>query len=311
MHAVIVRCPGGVDALELEDVPVPEPARGQVRIRVHAAAVNPVDLGTRSGHLVTLGLVARDQPLALGWDVAGIVQAVGPEVVDFAPGLAVIGLRDVLSAPVGTQAEQVVLDATAVARAPRAASLVEAATLPLNGLTALQALDLAELRFGDTLLVTGAAGGLGGYLVELGTLRGLRVIAVAAPEDEALVRELGAAEFVPRSSALGQAVRAVIPGGVDGAIDAAVVGIAALDAVRGGGAYISVVPGAAPWPLRGIRVRNVWIRADGGQLAQLAALADAGRLTLRVADTLPLAEVATAHERIAMGGLRGRIVLTP
>jgi NADPH:quinone reductase-like Zn-dependent oxidoreductase len=311
MKAVIVNSPGGFAALEIADVPVPVAGPGQVRIRVLAAAVNPVDAATRAGDLTAAGLVAPHGPLAIGWDVSGIVDALGPGVDRFAEGDAVIGLRDLLSAPVGAQAEFLVLDADAIARAPRTASPVEAATLPLNGLTALQALDLVALRPGDTLLVTGAAGGLGAFVVELGVLRGLRVVALARPEDEELVRRLGAAVFISRDDALGRAVRSVVPGGVDGAIDAAVVGVAALDAVRGGGSFVAVTAGAAPPALRGTRVRNVWIRADGAQLAELAALVDAGRLTLRVAGTLPLHDVARAHERLAAGGLRGRLVLLP
>ena len=99
----------------------------------------------------------------------------------------------------------------------------------------------------------------------------------------------------------------MVPAGVDGAV----VGVAALDAVRDKGAFVAVAAGAAPLPLRGTRVHNVWIRTDGPRLAELAALADAGRLTPRVAATLPLTEVAAAHRRVAAGGLRGRIVLQP
>ena len=98
---------------------------------------------------------------------------------------------------------------------------------------------------------------------------------------------------------------------MDGALDAAVVGVAALDAVRDKGSFVAVSAGAAPMPLRGTRVHNVWIRTDGPQLAELAALVHAGRLTPRVAATLPLEEVAAAHQRVAAGGLRGRIVLRP
>ena len=311
MKAILAPHPGGPEVLELADLPVPEPGPGQVRIRVQAAAVNPVDAATREGHLTDAGLVAPNGPLAIGWDVAGVIDAVGTAVARYALGDAVVGLRDLLSAPSGTQAEFVVLDADATAHAPRHATPAEASTLPLNGLTAEQSLDLVGLRPGDTLLVTGAAGSLGGFLVELGALRGLHVVGVARPSDEQLVRGLGASTFVARTDALGAAVRAAIPGGVDGAIDAAVAGIAALDAVRGGGSFVSVVAGAAPLPLRGTRVENVWIRADGARLAELVALVDAGRLTLRVAETLPLGEVARAHERLAAGGLRGRLVLVP
>ncbi len=297
----MVRSYGGPEVLEVADVPEPVPAAGQVLVRVAAAAVNPVDLQTRSGDLA--GLIPARDVIGLGWDVAGTVGAVGPGVAGFAVGDRVAGLSDRLALPAKTHAEQVVLDADAVASLPVGADLVAAATLPLNALTAAQALDLVR---GETLLVTGAAGGVGGYAVELAARQGMRVVAAAGDGDEQVVRELGATHFVPRSAELGTAVRRLVPGGVDAVVDAASLGYAALDAVRGGGAYVAVL-GGAPLPLRGIRVSNVWIRADGARLAELVA----SGLRTRVAGTLPLEEVAEAHRRLAGGGVRGRLVLVP
>ncbi|GAA4134941.1 NADP-dependent oxidoreductase [Actinomadura keratinilytica] len=321
MRAIIVKAPGGPEALQEADLPEPVPGRGQVRVRVAAAAVNPVDVGVRAGVIAANGLMPRPgepgepgarEAFGLGWDVAGTVDAVGPDVGHLAVGDEVFGLKDRLDVASGTHAEAVVLDADAVARAPRSVDAVHAATVPLNGLTALQALDLLALPPGATVLVTGAAGGVGGYAVELAVQRGLRVVATAAAGDEALVRSLGAEHFVPRGAHVGDAVRQIVPGGVDGALDAAVTGLAALEAVRGGGAFVAVLGGdAVPPPLRGIRVENVWIRADATQLAHLAALVDAGRLTPRVARTLPLSQAAEAHRLLEQGGLRGRLVLTP
>ncbi|ACZ91957.1 NADP-dependent oxidoreductase [Streptosporangium roseum] len=311
MRAVVVRSFGGPEVLEIEEVPVPGTGAGQVRIRVEAAGVNPVDVAVRTGLLVEAGLAERREVHGVGWDVAGVVEEIGAGVTGFAPGDRVIGLADRLDLPLGAYAEQIVLDAGAVAPAPARATPEQAATLPLNGLTADQALDLAGLTTGQTLLVTGAAGGVGGYAVELAVTRGLRVVAVAGAGDEELVRSLGAEFFVPRDAELGSAVRELVPGGTHGAIDAAAVGTATLTAVRNGGSLVAVLGGAAPVPLRGTRVANVWIRADGARLAELARLADEGRLTLRVAGALPLAEAAAAHERLAAGGLRGRLVLLP
>ncbi|MGI5205839.1 NADP-dependent oxidoreductase [Spirillospora sp. CA-108201] len=247
-----------------------------------------------------------------GWDVAGAVDAVGEGVTRFAAGDEVIGLKDRLDVPLGAYAEAIVLDADAVAPAPRSVPAVEAATIPLNGLTAWQALDLLDLPSGAALLVTGAAGAVGGYAVELAAHRGLRVVATASASDEALVRGFGAEMFVPRGAHLGDAVRALVPGGVDGALDAALLSVAALDAVRNGGTFAAVNGGpATPLPLRGTAVHNVWIHADAAQLAELATLADKGHLTPRVADTLPLAEAPKAHAQLETGGLRGRLVLSP
>jgi NADPH:quinone reductase-like Zn-dependent oxidoreductase len=249
-----------------------------------------------------------------GVSVAGVVGGASElDTLDvgLTPGDRVIGLCDRLDRVVGPYADHLVLDEGDIAVAPTTVSAVAAATLPLNALTADQALDLLGLRPGQSLLVTGAAGGLGGFAVELAALRHLRVVAVAGDHDEQLVRGLGAELFVPRSADLAAEARALVPGGVDAVIDAATVGLRALDAVRGGGSFIAVVAGSAPVPLRGTRVTNVWIRADGARLAELVSLVDSGHLTLRVAGTYPLTEVAAAHKRLAEGGLRGRLVLVP
>ena len=311
MRAVLIRRFGGPEVLEIVERPVPQPDTGQVRIAVEAAAVNPVDIATRAGWLAEHGLIAANGPIGIGWDLAGVIDAVGPDVDRYRIGDPVIGMRDLLSAPIGAQAECVVLDTDAVAPAPQGATAAEASTVPLNGLTASQALDVLRLEPSQWLLVTGAAGALGGFTLELARLRGLRTVAVASRRDETLVRELGANEFVERADAFADAVRRVVPGGVDGALDAAVIGMPALDAVRDGGSFVAVAAGSTPVPLRGTRVHNVWIRTDSARLAELAALVDAGRLTLRVASTGPLDSVDAAHERLAAGGLRGRIVLLP
>ncbi|HEX9042006.1 MAG TPA: NADP-dependent oxidoreductase [Trebonia sp.] len=312
MRAVVVRNYGGPDALEVVDIPVPEPGRGQVRVRVEAAAVNPVDAATRQGlmNVARPGVIRDRAHVGIGFDVAGTVDAAGPGVTSFGPGDRVIGLRDRLDQPTGTYAEQVVLDAADVAPAPEGVDSTAAATIPLNGLTAVQALDLLGLAAGQTILVTGAAGGLGGFGVELAAMRGLRVIAAAGDADEKLVRDLGATAFVPRSADLASAVRDLVPGGVDAAFDAAVLGYPALDAVRAGGSFAAFV-GAGPVPLRGISVVPVNIHADGAALTGLSALAAAGKLTLRTAGTYPLEDAAQTHRQMEAGGLRGRLVLTP
>lgn len=308
MRAVVARGYGGLEVLETVMVPLPEPGSGQVRIRVEAATVNPVDLVTRSGALVEAGLMAARECTGIGWDVAGVVDRLGAGVTAFVPGQRVIGLRDLLDVSLGAYAEYLVLDATAVAPAPPDATAAAAATLPLNGLTALQALDLLGLVAGDTVLVTGAAGAVGGFAVDLAVRRGLRVVAQAGSADEEFVRGLGAEWVVGRdASDLASDVRRLVPGGADGALDTAGHGIRALAAVRTKGAFATVVGGSAPLPLRGIRVHQQWISADGAALAELAAMG----LTLRVADTLPLERAAEAHDRLAAGGMRGRLVLVP
>ncbi|MER7460601.1 NADP-dependent oxidoreductase [Micromonospora sp. NPDC126480] len=312
MKAVIVRHFGGPDVLEVAEVPEPRPERAQVRIRVVGAAVNRIDLSTRSGALTAAGLLPPLPSTGLGWDVAGVVDEVGADVSTFVEGDAVIGLRDVLSAP-GAQAQWVVLDAAAVAAAPRSIPLVEAAALPLVGLTALESLDLSGVCRGDTLLVTGAAGGIGALVVQLAARRGVRTVAVAGAKDEEAVRGYGADEFISREglTVLGADVRRIVPGGVDAAIDAAVIGIAAHEALRAGGTFVTLVRPFAPPPLRSTRVVVAESWADGTRLADLVALVDAGQLTPPTARTMPLDRVAEAHETFAAGGVRGRLVLVP
>jgi NADPH2:quinone reductase len=310
MRALVARRLDGPDAIELIETPVPEPGPGQVRIVVAAAAVNPVDVATAGGALVQLGLTtARDQH-GLGWDVAGTVDAAGPGV-DLPVGTAVIGLADLLGRPLKTHAEQVVLDATAVAPAPRGLDPVAASTIALNALTADQALDALALPAGATLLVTGAAGAVGGYAVQLARHRGLYVVATAAAADEALVRELGARHVVHRGADLPTVVRKLRPGGVDGVVDAALVGIAAQEAVRNRGGFAHLVATPAPAPLRGIRVHTVLVSADGDRLHRLVGLVESGILATRVAGVHSLEDAATAYRKVAGGGLRGRLVLIP
>ncbi|MBF6220855.1 NADP-dependent oxidoreductase [Nocardia abscessus] len=307
MRAVVVRHAGVVEILE---VPTPQPGPGAIRIAVAAATVNPVDLMVRAGVGGTPFAAPRDR-WGVGWDVAGTVDAIGTGVTEFTIGQAVIGISDRLDVSLGAQADYVVLEAGNVAPAPVSVSPVPAATLPLNGLTAVQALAALDLASTDTLLVTGAAGAVGGFAVELAAARGLRVIASASPADEDAVRALGATDFVSRHASLPEAVRALIPGGVDAALDAAALGPETLAAVRGGGRFVSISVPNTPIPLRGTDVRTVLVRADRPQLDQLVAHVDAGELTLRVAETLPLTSVEAAQKRLAEGGVRGRLVLIP
>ncbi|MEU6340120.1 NADP-dependent oxidoreductase [Streptomyces sp. NPDC046977] len=299
MRAVVIRGFGGPEVLEVVEAPLPEPGPGQVRIRVAAAGLNPADLAIRAG-LFGPRELGPGEFLGLGWDVAGTVDALGAGVPGLAEGAAVVGLVSG-SGRLKAHAEYVVLDAEAVAAAPSSVDLVHAATLPVTAHTADQALGLLGARPGDRLLVTGAAGAVGGFAVQLAHHAGLRVVALARGGDAPLLRELGADEAV--SSLDG--VR------VDAALDAAALGGPALAAVRDGGAYVTTRPDAVPAAGHGIRVAAVQVRPDGARLAELAALVDRGVLTTRVADTYPLEEAAKAHARLAEGGLRGRLVLVP
>ncbi|MCX5199107.1 NADP-dependent oxidoreductase [Streptomyces sp. NBC_00249] len=297
MRAAVVNAFGGPERVEIAEVAVPVPAAGQVRVRVRAAGVNPVDGAVRVGVFGGAG-----QRIGLGWDVAGEIDEVGPEVEGWTAGRRVIGLHYGPVKPLGTHAEYVVLDASAVAAAPEAVDDTAAAGLPLSGLTAARAVDLLGLAPGSSVLVTGAAGVVGGLAVQLAVRAGLVVTALAGAQDEEFVRSLGAAEFVARGG--------VPAAPVDGVLDAAVLGEAALSFVRDGGVYVGLRPHGAPTAERGIRVEEQEVAADGAHLGRLVALVDAGALTLRVADTLELADAAKAHALLAAPGTRGRLILT-
>lgn len=307
MRAWVARRLDGPEAIELIDTDVPEPAAGQVRIKVAAATVNPVDLAVSSGALVEFGLTAPRAQFGLGWDVAGTIDAVGPGT-SLEPGTAVVGVADLLAQRLKTHAEYVVLDADTVSKAPASVELVNAATYGLNGLTALQAVKAAQ---GETVLVTGAAGGVGGYAVELAKQFDKTVFASASAHDEELVRRLGADHFIDRNEDLSAAVRRLAPAGVDAVVDAAVIGIGAQEAVHNGGRHIHLQGGPKPPQLRGITVEQLFIHVNRTDLEQLTSLVESHAISTRVAETYQLDEAQQAYKRLAEGGVRGRLVLVP
>jgi len=208
-------------------------------------------------------------------------------------------------------AEQVVVPTKSVAAVPKGASLEQAATLPMNGLTVRLALDLLALKPGQFLAVTGAAGAVGGYAVQLGVADGLRVIAVAGPNDEALVKQFGAAVFVQRGDDPAKRIREAVPGGVDGLIDAAVIGAPILAAIKDGGRLASV-RGWEGESERGIEIKQVRVAEyleNQEALDRLGRLAGEGKLTLRVAERFPPERTGEAQEKLIAGGVRGRLVI--
>ncbi|MBD9727338.1 NADP-dependent oxidoreductase [Streptomyces caniscabiei] len=310
MRAAVVREFGGPEAIEVIEVATPEPGPGEVLVRVAGATVNFADVMTRTGLTVQYGATPVRPQFGLGTDVAGTVAALGEGVTRFAVGDPVLGTQERLDRPLGTQADYVVLEEWELAPAPDGIDLVHLATVGLNATTADQALDASALEPGQWLLVSGAAGGVGLFTVELARLRGLNVIAQAGPGDEKLVLQAGAQLFVSRDDDLVPTVRRLVPGGVHGAVDAANLAVGAVDAVRHGGAFVSLL-NSAPQSRREVRMTDLAWHTDAGRLAKLAAYAGAGLISLRVAKTYPLERIADAHRALAEGGLRGRIVLVP
>ena len=313
MRAVTFSRFGGPEVLEVSDLPVPEPGPGEVRVRVAAATVNPTDISFRTGRQLTAAQLADmgvRPPYIPGMELAGVVDAVGAGT-SWRVGDRVMAIVNPQRPGGGAQAEQVVVPAASVARVPEGASLEAAATLPMNGLTVRLALDRLRLTPGQTLGVTGAAGAVGAYAVELGAREGLRVIAVAAPQDEALVKGLGAEKVVPRGDAAIQGLRDAVPGGVDGLIDAAVLDGAVLPAIKDGG-KLATVRGFAGPSERGITIEPVRVTSyldNQEALDRLGQLAGQRKLALRVAETFPPEQAAAAHRKLAAGGTRGRLLI--
>jgi NADPH:quinone reductase-like Zn-dependent oxidoreductase len=313
MRAVTFSRFGGTEVLEVSDLPEPRPGPDEVRIRVAAATVNPTDISFRTGRQLTLAQLAEmgvRPPFIPGMELAGVVDAVG-EGTAWRTGDRVMAIVNPRRPGGGAQAELVVVPAASIARAPAGTTLEEAATLPMNGLTVRLALDRLALAPGQTLGVTGAAGAVGGYAVELGVSEGLRVIAVARPQDEALVKRFGAETFVPSGPAAIGDLRDASGGGVDGLIDAAVLDAAVLPALRDGG-KLATVRGFVGPAERGITVEAVRVTSyvhNHAALDRLGQLAAKGQLTLRVAETFPPERAAEAQHKLAGGGTRGRLVI--
>ncbi|MEU6070063.1 MULTISPECIES: NADP-dependent oxidoreductase [Streptomyces] len=305
MRAVVVEQWGGPGNLVERETERPEPGLNEVLVRVHAAGVNPVDWKTRaSGALIEWGAVP-----AVGWDVSGTVEAVGPGVGMFRPGDEVFGMP-LFPRQAGGYAEYVVAPSRHLAPKPAGLTHVEAAALPLAALTAWQALvDTADVRPGERVLVHAAAGGVGHLAVQIAKARGAYVIGTASVGKHDLVRELGADEVVD--------YRAVRFEDVVTDVDVVLDGLGgetaerSLKVLRAGGRLVTL-PGPDDVPAAQDGVRAVWVLVEPDHLGlrEIAALVERGRLKPVVETVLPLAQAAKAHEIGEQGRTTGKIVLT-
>ncbi|WP_407916286.1 NADP-dependent oxidoreductase [Kitasatospora sp. NE20-6] len=305
MKAMVIREYGGPEVVEHTEVPDPRVGPDSVLVRVRAVGVNPVDRKIREGLLD--GILDVRFPLIMGWDVAGVVQAVGGGVTEFRPGDEVIGYVRKDTVEHGTYAELVAAPVRTLARKPAALDWAQAGGLPLAGLTAYQAL-VRTLRIGpgQTVLVHAAAGGVGSLAVQIATAHGARVIGTASERNHAYLRGLGA-EPVAHGDGLVDRVRALAPDGVDAVLD--LVGGDALDASAQLVRDPAAVASAADYGVAARGGHYVWARPDTTDLTELARLADEGRLRVPVASTFPLAQAASAQALNAEGRTRGKIVL--
>lgn len=322
---------GGPEVLHYEDAPMPELQPGEVLVRVHAIGLNPPDWYLRNGYKM-LPPEWQPQvsfPVILGTDVAGVVAAVADDVREFSVGDEVYAMVRFPSGLAGDSrgyAEYVSVPASEVAFKPAGIDYVHAAGAPMSLLTAWQfmielghdeANPLQPNRHepvplaGKTVLVNGAAGGVGHFAVQIAKLKGAHVIAVASEEHEAFLRDLGADEFIDYTKVAPEAVAR----NVDLVIDA-VGGPTSgrfLPTLKPGGALFPIFPlgfsAAAEAEKLGITVSATQVRSNGPQLAELGRLLDSGAIRVAIDSTFPLADARQAHERAARGHIQGKIVL--
>ncbi len=305
MRAITYSRYGGPDVLELTELPTPKVGPDSVLVRVKAASVNPVDWKVRQGYLDAVMDV--DFPVVPGWDVAGVVERVGLDTPELKVGDEVFGYVRKDWVQGGTFAELVAAPVRTLARKPASLSFEEAAAIPLAGLTAYQTIQRAGVSQGQTVLVHAAAGGVGGFAVQIARSLGARVIGTASERNHDHLRDLGA-EPVTYGDGLVDRVRALAPDGVDVILD-----YGGSDAVAqapqllaAGGTIASIVDAKARDELGG---HYVWVRPSTADLEALADLADAGTLRVEVAQVFDLADAAGAHEASASGHVRGKVVV--
>ena len=304
---------GGPEVLELRDVERPEPIPTEVLVRVAAAGINPVDWKTRQrgGYREAVG----EPPLILGWDVAGVVEEVDPDVTRFAPGDRVFGMPW-FPRVAGGYAEYATSPARQLARTPDALSDEQAGGLPLAGLTAWQALvDLAQVGEGTRVLVHAAAGGVGHLAVQIAKARGAHVIGTAREEKHDFLRDLGVDEPIDYTARPFEEVVSDVDVVLD-LVAGSDYGLRSLQTLRPGGLWICIpadVPDEVAVAARGQSKRAIsfLVEPDYAGLESLAALAEEGGLRVIVDETFPLAEAAEAHRRLEDGRARGKIVLIP
>ena len=311
MKAIRFHQYGDADVLRYEDVDVPTPAAGQVRIRVAGTTFNGVDANIRAGAMQ--GPMPLTLPHTPGLDVAGTVDAVGDGVRGLRVGDRVVGFLPFVVD--GAAAEHVVAPAEDLTAAPTSIPLADAAALPLVGLTAWQALfEHAQLTSGQRILVNGASGAVGGYAVQLAAAAGAHVIATGSAASSRHLRDLGAAEVVDHTTT---ETASAVSEPVDVVLNLAPVTPDALAAlvtlVRDGGVVVNttVWMPAPSDERRGVRGIDLYVHPDARQLAELVARVDRGELVVDVAEHVALPDLASVHARAAAGTLSGKVVVVP
>lgn len=306
MKAVRIHAYGNADVLQYEEAPIPDVAPNDVLVRVVAASVNPVDWKIREGYLKQM--IPYQFPLTLGWDVSGVVEAVGQKVSRFQVGDAVFSRPDIRRN--GTYAEYVVIHEDEVARKPRTISHVEAATIPLAGIAAWEAMiTTAGVTAGQRVLIHAASGGVGSIAVQLARFRGAHVIATTSEKNRALVKSLGADEVIDyRAQKFEEVVR-----DVDVVLDTigGQVQDASWSVLKPGGILVSIISTPPPEKAKSLGVRSafLFIQPSASILVQLAALIEDGKLRPVIGAEFALSDIAKAHALSQSGHAVGKIAL--
>ncbi len=309
MHAVRLN-DWGIENIHVEDVADPAPAPGEILIATEAATINPADLGMVTGQFASFLPASIAAPYTPGWDLAGRIVAVGDGVDASLIGSRAVGFSNWVQAGRGTQASLVALPQDAVATAADGLPSAQLTTVSLNGLTAWAALKELALKAGQTLVVAGAAGSVGGFAAELAAASGIRVIAAVSERDRDYVLGLGTSDVAAREDGdIGPVVRKILPGGADALFDTTTsLGLTGLGAVKDGGLLVTSTD--PPESERGIRVTKIYGLPDGDALQKLANMATAGRLHTPVARAFNVEQARAAYGEFVSGRHRGRIVLT-
>ncbi|MGA7932826.1 MAG: NADP-dependent oxidoreductase [Kovacikia sp.] len=305
MKAVRIHTYGGPEVLTYEDAPLPAIAADEVLIRVYAAAVNPVDWKIREGYLQ--GFLDYDLPLVLGWDVSGVVEAVGKSVTTFKSGDEVYSRPEIKRN--GAYAEYIAVKASEVAFKPKTVDHIHAAAIPLAGITAWHCLfEAAQLTTGQRVLIHAAAGGVGSYAVQFARWKGAYVIGTASARNRDFVMELGANEVIDYQTTQFEDVMEpvdVVFDTIGGDVQER-----SWQVVKPGGILVSVVspPSEEAATAHQCRSAYVFIQPRADWLLEMAQLIDAGQVKSIVETVLPLSQAAEAHQLSQSGHTRGKIV---
>ena len=313
MKAVVINEFGGREKLTLTELPPPEPAEGEVLVRIRAAGINPVDWKIREGWLKDL--LPYEFPIILGWDLAGVIEETGSNVKRFAKGDNIFAYNRKPIVQQGTYAEYATLQESYISHSPDSLSFEESASIPLAALTAYQAVyDAVQLQADQSILIIGASGGVGGFAVQFANLIGARVTAIASEKNHPYLQGLGAEHTICYTKGdFQESFKTICPSGADAVFD--LIGGEALKkagaCVKPGGKIVSITddPRSHVPPEKNIECHFVFVEPKAKQLDHIREMVDSGKLKTHLSSIYALADVQKAHAEMETGHTRGKIVL--